>query len=152
MKRAQLFFERSKSIRGCLEEDNNLTCRLDFFFPMINGVDGWEEVRARRQSFRNQRFRDAIGCLHIRKSADGQKSLSRRSRGILWWHYFTLSSPDFSIPFRSAQRDGQKRFGKSNRHQGPRPHRKRLLLALESPPVAVHAGEYEHTHFQAASA
>ena len=71
MQRAQLFFERSKSNLGCLEEDDDLTRGLDFFFPMINGVDGWEEVRARRQSSRNQRFRDAIGCLHIRKSADG---------------------------------------------------------------------------------
>ena len=75
MKRAQLFTKRCQSILGCLEEDHDLAGGLDFFFPVINGVNGRNEVRARRQLSRNQCFRDAIGCLDIRKSADGQEDL-----------------------------------------------------------------------------
>ena len=72
MKRAQLSFKCGQPILGCLEEHHDLAGRLDFVFPVINGMNRRHEIGACRQLPRNQCFRDTIGCLHIRKSADGE--------------------------------------------------------------------------------
>src|SRR6266699_4416589 len=70
MKRSQFFLKCRLSILRRLKKDDDFTGRFDFIFPAIDRMNSRNKVSTCDELFGDQRLRDAISRLRIRKSAD----------------------------------------------------------------------------------
>src|SRR5439155_26690614 len=70
MKRAQFILKCLLSIFRGLEKDDHFAGGFDLFLPAIDRVNSRNDVSTGRELFGNQRVRDTIRSLQIRKRAD----------------------------------------------------------------------------------